>query len=178
MVTTEEEDSAKVKEEEEAKHSTEAVSDMDQVVLECTKPDCSFGDDGAKYKTPKLKTQYTLRLRLLVMHVCDNHLVPVPVGNGQQQVRPEKVQRPKLVVKDGYVTDEAFDYFEHAWREYKTLASVNTAVKQHLSSCLGEEVLTMVYNTYGEMGYDALDEAALLKAARCLVVKTRNKLVM
>ena len=36
----------------------------------------------------------------------------------------------------------------------------------------------MVYNTYGKTGYDALDEAALLKAARGLVVKTRNKLVM
>ena len=36
----------------------------------------------------------------------------------------------------------------------------------------------MVYNTYGETGYEALDEAALLKAARGLVVKTRNRLVM
>ena len=109
---------------------------------------------------------------------ADSVHVGQAVGGGQQQVWPEKVQRPKLVVKDGYVTDEAFDYFEHAWREYKILASVNTAVKQHLSSCLGEEVSTMVYNTYGEMGYDALDEAALLKAARGLVVKTRNKLVI
>ena len=58
------------------------------------------------------------------------------------------------------------------------LASVNTAVKQHLASCLGEEVSTMVYNTYGKTGYEELDEAGLLKAARGLVVKTRNKLVM
>ena len=52
------------------------------------------------------------------------HAVPVPVGDGQQQILPEKVQRPKLVVKEGFVTDEAFDYFEHAWSEYKKLASV------------------------------------------------------
>ena len=64
------------------------------------------------------------------------------------------------------------------WGEYKTLAAVTTAVKQHLSSCLGEEVATMVYNTYGKAGYEDLDEAALMKAARGLVVKTRNRLVM
>ena len=42
-------------------------------------------------------------------------------------------------------------------------------MKQHLSSCLGEEVSTMVYNTYAKAGYEALDEAALLEAARGLV---------
>ena len=36
----------------------------------------------------------------------------------------------------------------------------------------------MVYNMYGKAGYEALDEAALLKAARGLIVKTRNRLVM
>merc|ERR1711888_456348 len=96
----------------------------------------------------------------------------------QQQVRPEKVRRPHIVVKECFITEEAFDYFEHAGEEYKTLAAVTTAVKQHLSSCLGVEVSTMVYNTYGKAGYEALDEAALLKAARGLVVKTRNRLVM
>ena len=127
MVTAEEEASAMVKDEEEAKISSGAVSFIAQVVMECPKPDCNCGDDGAKYKTPEMETKNALKI--LEMHVQANHVVQVPVGNGQQQVRPEKVQRPKLVVKDGFVTDEAFDYFEHAWREYKTLASVNTAVK-------------------------------------------------
>ena len=36
----------------------------------------------------------------------------------------------------------------------------------------------MVYNAYGKTGYEELDEGGLLKAARGLVVKTRNKLVM
>ena len=147
MVTAEEDASDMVKDEEEVKVNSGEVSDMAQVVLECPRHDCTCGDDGGKYKTPEMGTKYALQI--LEMHVQANHVVQVPVGNGQQQVRPEKVQRPKLVVKDGFVTDEAFNYFEHAWGEYKTLASVNTAVKQHLSSCLGEEVSTMVYNTYG-----------------------------
>ena len=168
MVTAEEEASAMVKNEEENKHSKGAVSAIAQVIVACPWDDCNYGDDGAMYKTPETEMKYALQL--LEMHVQARHVVYVPVGDGQQQVRPEKVKRPKLVVKDGYVADEAFDYYEHAWREYKTLASVNTAVKQHLSSCLEEEVLTMVFNQYGEMGYDALDETALLKAARVLVV--------
>ena len=92
-------------------------------------------------------------------------------------MRSEKIQRPKLVIKEGFTTDEAFNYFEHAWGEYKVLASITTAAKQHLSSCLGEEVSTLVYNRYGKTGYEGLDEAGLLEAARGLVVKTRNKLV-
>ena len=55
-------------------------------------------------------------------------------------------------MKEGFVTEEAFEYFEHAWDEYKTLAGVTTAVKQHLSSCLGEEVTTMIHATYGTAG--------------------------
>ena len=74
------------------------------------------------------------------------------------------------MVKEGFVTEEAFGYFEHAWKEYKTLAAVTTAVKQHLSSCLGEEVSTLLYAKFGAEGYD--------EAAKGMVVKTRNRLVM
>ena len=45
-----------------------------------------------------------LAMEMLKLHHAD-HAIPVPVGDGQQQVRPEKVQRPKLVVKKGFVTD-------------------------------------------------------------------------
>ena len=83
-------------------------------------------------------------MEMLKMHERAIHAVPVPVGNVHQPVRAEKVKRPQLVVKEGFVTEEAFGYFEHAWKEYKTLAAVTTAVKQHLSSCLGEEVSTLL----------------------------------
>ena len=108
---------------------------MAPVVLECPNAECALGMDGATYKTQALEPE--IAMRLLDHHIQQNHAAPVPVGNDQQQVRPEKIQRPKLEVKEGFVTDEAFDYFEHAWGEYKTLASVHTAVKQHLSWCLG-----------------------------------------
>ena len=118
-----------------------------RLTMECPYPSCNF-------VTAEIEEERAFKM--LEMHEHANHVVPVPVGNVQQQVRPEKVRCPQLVVKEGFVTEEAFNYFEHAWKEYKTLAAVTTAVKQHLSSCLGEEVSTMVYSTYGKAGYEAL----------------------
>ena len=111
---------------------------------------CSVG--GCQYET--LVAEIEQATQLLRIHADSVHVGQA--GNVQQQVQPEKVRRPQLVVKEGFVTEEAFDYFEHAWKEYKTLAAVTTAVKQHLSSCLGEEVSTMLYATHGKAGYEAL----------------------
>ena len=133
---------------------------------------CSVG--GCQYETPEAELE--LATQLLRIHADSVHVVPV--GNVHQPVRPEKVRRPQLVVKEGFVTEEAFEYFEHAWDEYKTLASVTTAVKQHLSSCLGEEVSTLLHAKFGTEGYKALTEAGLMEAAKGMVVKTRNRLVM
>ena len=135
--------------------------------LPCPVPSCDY-----------ITVEVEVALKMLEMHERHAHVAPVPVGNDQQQVRPEKIRRPQLVVKEGFVTEEAFEYFEHAWDEYKTLAGVTTAVKQHLSSCLGEEVSTLVHATYGTAGYKALTEASLMAAAKGIMVKTRNRLVM
>ena len=34
-----------------------------------------------------------------------------------QTVKSEKVMRTQLVMKDSYVTEEAFSYFMHSWKE-------------------------------------------------------------
>ena len=83
--------------------------------------------------------------------------------------------RPQLVMKDGYVTEEVFSYFVHSWKEYKQLANVTTAVKQHLAKCLGEEVSTLLYGKFGPEGYDALTKDGLLEAAKGMVVNASNK---
>ena len=51
-------------------------------------------------------------------------------------------------------------------------------MKQHLSSCLGEEVSTLLYAKFGAEGYDALTEDGLMEAAKGMVVKSSNRLVM
>ena len=58
------------------------------------------------------------RMKLMEMHERVAHRAPVPTL-ANQQVKSEKVMRPQLVMKDGYVTEEAFSYFVHSWKEYK-----------------------------------------------------------
>ena len=48
------------------------------------------------------------------------------------------------------------------------MAAITNTVKQHIASCLGEEVSS----------YEALSVDALMKAAKGAVVKSINKLVM
>ena len=74
--------------------------------LRCPVPSCGYITDEVGEATA---------LKMLEMHERHAHVAPVPVGNDQQQVRPEKIRRPQLQVKEGFVTEEAFEYFEHAW---------------------------------------------------------------
>ena len=110
---------------------------MAPVVLECPYAECALGADGAKYKTQKVEIKFGIRL--LDHQLQHNHVGTVCAADSQQQVRSERIQRPQLVIKEGFMTDEAFNYFEHAWGEYKVLASITTAAKQHLSACLGRK---------------------------------------
>ena len=87
---------------------------MAPIKLPC--PDTSCG-----YTT--VEVEVTDGMKLLEMHERVAHRAPVPPP-ANQQVKSEKVMRPQLVMKDGYV---------HSWKEYKQLANVTTAVKQHLA---------------------------------------------
>ena len=98
---------------------------MAPVVLECPNAECALGADGAKYEIQKLEPD--IAIRLLDHHIQQNHAGPVRAGDVPQPVRSEIIQRPKLVIKEGFTTDEAFNYFEHAWGKYKVLASITTA---------------------------------------------------
>ena len=138
--------------------------------LPCPYTSCTFST---------VESELAEGLEMLKMHERAVHalptLSPAPIA---QQVKPEKVLRPQLQVKDGYVTEETFEYFVHSWNEYKEMANVGNASKQHLAKCLGDEVSALLYGKYGSEGYGALDEKTLLEAAKMMVVKSRNKLVM
>ena len=114
------------------------------------------------------------------MHERASHQPPYTGGNINQQVKTEKVKLLQLVVKDGYVSEEAFGYFQHNWGEYKKLAAITTAVKRHLylASCLGGELSELLYSKFGAEGYEALTENGFMEAEKGMVVKSRNKLVM
>ena len=64
--------------------------------LECESPDCSLGNNGARWKSPELEAG--LAMQLLMLHTEKNHKEhPVQtVEAGSQKRRAEKVSRPTI----------------------------------------------------------------------------------
>ena len=51
---------------------------------------------------------------LLDDHIRVTHNQGVPVGGNQaQQLRPEKLTKPQLKLKDGQISEETWEYFKH-----------------------------------------------------------------
>ena len=90
--------------------------------------------------------------------------------------RMEKFPRSKLVLVDGYVGEEDWEYFVNSWKSYKALANPGTSAREILSASLGE-VDNMVFARVGVVAYNVMYEADLLEEARKMVLKKRNKLV-
>ena len=83
-----------------------------------------------------------------------------------------------MELKDSYVDEETFAFFEHRWKAYKALAGITGAkTTQELGLCLSDEVSRMLWGKFGQEQYDLQTEEQLLSAARELVVRTRNKMV-
>ena len=80
-------------------------------------------------------------------------------------------------MKDGSSTEEQWKFFTFSWEQYKTLAKITGNEKETLGVCLGDTKASLVYSGLGDVKYKVLTEVELLKEARQLVVKTRNKLV-
>ena len=122
-------------------------------------------------------------LTLLGFHVDAVHPKPPPqlhpAATGHPAPAPartEKIDRPKLEMKDGSSTEEQWNFFTFSWQQYKTIANMTGNEKERLGVCLGDTVASLVYSRLGVKKYKELTEAELLKEARQLVVKTRNKL--
>ena len=77
---------------------------------------------------------------------------------------------------NGYVDEEAWEYFINNWRSYKTLAHPGAGARKTLGASLGE-VDTMVFASVGVVAYNKMTEDNLLEEARKMVLKKRNKLL-
>ena len=64
------------------------------------------------------------------------HAVPPPVQPAA--ARTDKFPRLKLTLVDGYITEEAWEYFVSSWKSYKTLANPGTSARDILGASLGE----------------------------------------
>merc|ERR1711895_155487 len=114
---------------------------------------------------------------LLDDHVRIAHNQEVSAGDGPaQQLRPEKLSRPQLKLKDGQIDEETWEYFKHQWQTYKTSANLTVSAKQHLKSCLGDEVTVILFGRLGQAGWDQLTEDTLLDNVKEVFMKRRNRM--
>ena len=127
------------------------------------------------YRTDEVDTMENAIL-LLQMHAKLAH--QQGVGVVTTEGKTGKIVRPKLELKDSYVDEEIFAFFEHRWKFYKALAGITDAkAKQELGMCLSDEVSMLLWGKFGPEQYEHLTEEQLLVATRDLVVRTRNKMV-
>ena len=115
---------------------------------------CSMGSATCEFKTLEVETE--LALQLLAMHM--NHAHPNQVqAPTTTQVKTGKIVRPRLELKDSFVDEETFAFFEHRWTEYKGMAGVTTDMaKKELSHCLSDEIQMLLFGRYGKEQYEAL----------------------
>ena len=121
-------------------------------------------------------------LQLLGFHVEAVHPKPwtQPVARDTQAPTPvmlEKIQCPKLELKGGSCSEEQWEYFTFRWEQYKKMVEISGREKENLALGLGDEVVGLVFHRLGRATYTALTEEGLLREAKHLVVKSRNKLV-
>ena len=142
--------------------------------MRCPRSGCGF-DTAAEIEDA---ADVSNHVKLLEVHCVYAHpgATAHAGGTGQLASRTARIQQPKIIVTDGTVLEEDWEFFLHSWSEYKTLASPGTQAKEILGNVLGE-IAAGVFSRLGKAGYEGLTEADLLVHAKKLVVKERNLLV-
>ena len=101
--------------------------------LECTSPECTLGEGGARYRTPELEME--VAMQLLVMHREDNHKQPQPAQvTNTQKHKAEKVSRP--IIKMGSSEDD-FIFFKCLFESYKRSCQLTNVadIRDQLLAC-------------------------------------------
>ena len=83
--------------------------------------ECPMGSATCTFKTQEVETD--LALQLLQLHTSLVHPQQVQAPT-TPQVKTGRIVRPRLELKDSFVDEETFAFFEHRWSEYKGMASV------------------------------------------------------
>ena len=119
----------------------------------------------------------TAHLEMLKLHCTYAHSEPTSTATVPgEPSRTARIQQPKIVLTDGSVEAEDWEFFLHSWSEYKSLSAPGSRVKEILGNVLGE-VAAGVFNRLGKDAYAALTENDLLQHAKKLVVRERNCLI-
>ena len=116
---------------------------------------CTDGEDGAIWKSVDIAFEQAQAL--VADHVRFAHQ-NVAAGAAPAQLKAEKLTRPSIKIKDSQIDEEAFEFFLHQWTTYKAQANLTVNSKQHLESCLGEEITLILFGRLGQTGWQLLTE--------------------
>ena len=102
----------------------------------CTKPTCLYDTDTDIPADSALAD----RIALHGLHMQGFHTTP-PQQQTQdaalQQPQMEQIQKPKLRLVEGEVTEEEWEYFNHEWDQFKGLARVGIKGRCTYQRCWG-----------------------------------------
>ena len=73
-----------------------------------------MGEDRTTWSTADLPFEQAKTL--LDMHGNHAHQPANPGGHTSHQPKAEKLSKPHLRVKDGQITEESWEYFNHQWQ--------------------------------------------------------------
>ena len=136
---------------------------------------CNAGEDGGVWRTQKV--QANVALQLLEQHVRFAHPTVNSSNTAGAALRPEKLVRPSIKIRDGVIDEESWEFFTHQWVTYKAQANLTIATKSHLESCLGDEITLVLFGRLGQQGWNDLSEESLLHEVKDMFVKKRNRMV-
>ena len=151
---------------------------VDSVQLECPIGGCTLGDNGSKYKTPKLGPE--MAMRMLEIHAKSHdqgqeggqrHHEP---GDGCH-TKPEKTRRPSL--QKG-ISEDRFLTFQRMWARCKTSTGMKemSMLRAQLLDCCSIEFGEDLDNLHGSQ-LDQMEETELMAEMRKLAVVAQNNLV-
>ena len=145
------------------------------VSLQCPVNECVLGTNGAKWRTANLADE-TVAYNLVQQHLLYNHQQPQAPAPPAQP-RAEKIEKPKLFLKDGQLEETAWEFFAYEWSVYKVQANVTARQKHHLAACLDRDIRQQIFNRLGTDGWEALTEEQLLEAVKEMFLRKKNRFV-
>ena len=119
------------------------------VELTCTYQGCTYGVEGAPYKTPALEIEYSFKV--LELHLV-NHGVQGAggggPGNGVKKIHMEKIPRPQL---SGGSTQEDFRQFKIQWDQYVRASNETNDVRlrDQLLQCPDTDLRKAIHRALG-----------------------------
>ena len=126
--------------------------------FQCLTPGCSF-------ETEELEP--TDAIEFLKLHTSQNHGVTS---------KPEKPKKPVLEMATNTIDILDWEAFIHKFSVYKKLSGITGDAGSHFLDCLGKEVYSVLFSTYG-VEMSSQSEETLCTNLKNLVVRKQNKLL-